>query len=318
MENIAKRLRIEFFGEEEEPVKEHRLPVQKVPSFKEKREKSWWRRQLSGLMSSFDSNEISEPETVMAAVAYAITTLEESESQVKRRFSERKDARFIPTKSKKDEGFTTPTGDVSGRKPEPQSDRKTLENITLQTDPTARKAPIFTEKDRKPTISGNQQQDTKLGKTDSSVPDPSVSLKPAVLMKPERKNTTGRVKPVSVKAGAKADAWEKARMEKIKKRYDMDVSVIKDWEKRKKEKAYDRLHENQQALIGFRELQRQLEAKSNKATGEYNRDMERIEKNAKEVRIYVEAKMLSEETKTKDKANKIRSTGRSRSACRCF
>jgi hypothetical protein len=65
-------------------------------------------------------------------------------------------------------------------------------------------------------------------------------------------------------------------------------------------------------------LQSDSERKRAKALEEYNDDMSRINKVAAASRLTAEDKRRNAETKVREKADKIRSTGKLPSTCPCF
>ncbi|XP_020276792.1 remorin-like isoform X2 [Asparagus officinalis] len=107
------------------------------------------------------------------------------------------------------------------------------------------------------------------------------------------------------KAEEKADAWESKRMIKIKDRYDKMMSVIKEWENEKKEKAKNRLEKKQI----------KSEEKRVRALQKYQDEISRIEKVAGKARELAEERKRSDEAKARAKAEKIRSTGKTPRTC---
>ncbi|KAK9278732.1 hypothetical protein L1049_028308 [Liquidambar formosana] len=105
----------------------------------------------------------------------------------------------------------------------------------------------------------------------------------------------------------KADG-EKAEMEKIRKRYEKMKSAIFAWENEKKTKAKLRM-ERKKSELEHRRV-RNLQHYQMKIAG--------IDQTAGGARAQVEEKRRIEESKVKDKAKKIRSTGKVHNACLCF
>ncbi|XP_042420494.1 remorin 1.4-like [Zingiber officinale] len=103
----------------------------------------------------------------------------------------------------------------------------------------------------------------------------------------------------------KVDAWERAKMEKIRKRYEKLKSSIAEWEDEKKMKAKRRLERKE----GYLELQRA------RAVQELRDEMARIVKIAGGARALAEERRRNDEQKTKGKARKMRSTGSSPRSC---
>ncbi|CAA6667369.1 unnamed protein product [Spirodela intermedia] len=89
-----------------------------------------------------------------------------------------------------------------------------------------------------------------------------------------------------------ADAWERAEMAKIRKRYEKMHSAILEWEKEKKHKKV--------ALQNYRD------------------EVNRVGEIADGARMAADEKKRNDERKVMEKANEIRSTGKVSSTCFCF
>ncbi|EAY78032.1 hypothetical protein OsI_33072 [Oryza sativa Indica Group] len=113
----------------------------------------------------------------------------------------------------------------------------------------------------------------------------------------------------SSEAEAMADTWEKEKMAKIKKQYNMTMDTIVEWEAEKKAKAKRQM-----------ELKEgdNSERKREKALEEYNDEITRINKVAAASRLTAEEKRRSAERKVREKAERIRVTGKLPGACGCF
>uniref|UniRef100_A0A0A9G5B4 Remorin C-terminal domain-containing protein n=1 Tax=Arundo donax TaxID=35708 RepID=A0A0A9G5B4_ARUDO len=114
---------------------------------------------------------------------------------------------------------------------------------------------------------------------------------------------------ISSEAEAMADAWEKEKLAKIKKQYDETMETIAGWETEKKAKA-----RRQKQLKDESESER----KRAKALEDYNEEMSRINKVAAASRLTAEEKRRNAERKVREKADKIRSTGKVPRTCGCF
>ncbi|KAJ1298258.1 hypothetical protein BS78_01G439600 [Paspalum vaginatum] len=97
--------------------------------------------------------------------------------------------------------------------------------------------------------------------------------------------------------GSKADEWEKAKLARVKEEYEKMMDTIAEWENEKKT---------------------QLDRKRTKALDEYNQEMTRVNKVAGGARSMAVERKHNDETKIREKAHKIRSTGKLPTTCACF
>ncbi|TKV97500.1 hypothetical protein SEVIR_9G498600v4 [Setaria viridis] len=97
--------------------------------------------------------------------------------------------------------------------------------------------------------------------------------------------------------GSKADDWEKAKLARVREEYEKMIETIAEWETEKKT---------------------ELDKKRAKALEEYNQEMTRINKIAGGARSMAEERKYNDEKKIKEKAHKIRSTGKVPRTCACF
>ncbi|KAL6842377.1 hypothetical protein ACP4OV_027804 [Aristida adscensionis] len=118
-----------------------------------------------------------------------------------------------------------------------------------------------------------------------------------------------RTTATSTEAEAMAHAWEKEKLAKIKKQYNETMETITEWETEKKAKA-----RRQKELKDESES----ETKRAKALVEYNEEMSRINKVATASRLTADEKRRKAETKVREKADRIRSTGKLPLTCGCF
>ncbi|XP_008775959.3 uro-adherence factor A-like isoform X3 [Phoenix dactylifera] len=112
----------------------------------------------------------------------------------------------------------------------------------------------------------------------------------------------------SNKLETEADAWEKAKRDKIKTRYEKMKSKILDRETEKKIKAKQRLEQKQ----------RGPEPRRAKALEEYQNEISRIDKISAEDRLLVDKRERNDELKIREMAKQMRSTGDIPHACVCF
>lgn len=138
------------------------------------------------------------------------------------------------------------------------------------------------------------------------------------VMKPVQPQSKGPV-PVPVEArkygttrpgpaDSQADAWEKEEMTSINERYEKTWVIIENWEASKKKKARRKLETTEA----------ELDRKRANAVKSYNSEIARIEEIAKGARAQAEKNRKNEEFKAKEKANKIRLTGKLPATCLCF
>lgn len=105
-----------------------------------------------------------------------------------------------------------------------------------------------------------------------------------------------------------ADAWEKAELERIKQRYAKLKETIDSWENQKRKEAKSKLNTQES----------ELEQRRVKAMDKFRDDVDRIDQIARGARQQADAKRRKEELKAKEKADRIRTTGRLPGACSCF
>ncbi|XP_050376515.1 remorin 4.2 [Argentina anserina] len=106
----------------------------------------------------------------------------------------------------------------------------------------------------------------------------------------------------------KADAWEKAEMKKIQNRYEKVKAAILAWENEKK----------MQVKIKMESRKREMEQRRARNMQHYQVKQERIDQIAGGARAQVEAKRRNEESKVREKAKRIRATGKVPVTCFCF
>ncbi|GMP93871.1 hypothetical protein CsSME_00043533 [Camellia sinensis var. sinensis] len=154
-----------------------------------------------------------------------------------------------------------------------------------------KRTPTFVDKDRKP--------ESALPTPDLSSAKQPTSLPTEIKRQPSTKPGIGETK---------ADTWEEAQMAKLKEKYEKLNTTILEWEKKKKDKA--KLQKDR--------TESELERRRAKALRHYRSDMERIDQIAEGARSQAEENKRNEEFKMKEKANKIRSTGKIPATCLCF
>ncbi|KAL3654286.1 hypothetical protein CASFOL_003967 [Castilleja foliolosa] len=107
---------------------------------------------------------------------------------------------------------------------------------------------------------------------------------------------------------SQADAWEKEEMASINERYEKLRATIDNWETKKKRKAKRKIERTEAAI----DKRRAKAMQSNRV------EIRRIEGIAGGARAQAEKNKRKEEFKVKEKANKIRLTGKIPASCLCF
>ncbi|RLN39976.1 uncharacterized protein C2845_PM01G07160 [Panicum miliaceum] len=97
--------------------------------------------------------------------------------------------------------------------------------------------------------------------------------------------------------GTKAEEWEKAKLARVREEYEKMIETIAEWETEKKTES---------------------DKKRAKTLEEYNQEMTRINKVAGGARSMAEERKYNDEKKIREKAYKIRSTGKLPRTCACF
>ncbi|EYU22383.1 hypothetical protein MIMGU_mgv1a025160mg [Erythranthe guttata] len=105
-----------------------------------------------------------------------------------------------------------------------------------------------------------------------------------------------------------ADAWEKEEMASIQERHLRLIAIIDNWEMKKKKKADHKLENTKN----------KLKKRRAKAVQSHREKTKRIEEVAGGARAQAEENRRNEELKAKEKANKIKLTGKIPPTCLCF
>ncbi|CAM8911195.1 unnamed protein product [Rhodiola kirilowii] len=138
-----------------------------------------------------------------------------------------------------------------------------------------------------------------------STKSPSFGTKPTIegpLTRKPSKISSASLRSTFYKndTNAKIDAWERAEIEKIKKRYNKIRSTIKYWEDDKKTRA----------KIKLQKKKIELECKKERNQRHYELKIAQIDVIGRGARSNMEEKMRSDETKVKERAKKMRSNRR--------
>ncbi|XP_011012381.1 PREDICTED: remorin-like isoform X2 [Populus euphratica] len=311
METMLKQFRVRFSGREkpEEPrsARQRRIPSLKTPSFKdEKRTQNWFRRQFSGQTKQDDDSNRTEQAVAAAAAAYAITSLNASSIPEQKKISKGPETSMTQADRKREglAGLISESGRISkqfsgkGSKSQDSEVAAPAPRVKRTFTPTDKPAPSM-KKTPTSTESAEPMTDVLPIKPEITVPKPKLppTSKPAI--PPTR---------AAVEDGTDADAWERAELSKIQKRYEQVNATILSWENKKKEKAQKRL----------RKTESDLERIRLRAFKQFHDDMVDIDQIAGGAKAKAAERQRNEEFKAKEKANTIRKTGKLPRACFCF
>ncbi|XP_059655742.1 remorin 1.4-like [Cornus florida] len=316
MESLIKKQRVRFSGvgqqnkEGTDNIKDLRIPPpQETESLKKERKnnQNWFWRQSSGQMNEDDSSNGGEYPTAVAAAAFAIYSLEESSVPERKEKSEDPATSLTKIKSKTQDsvseqlsGKTSITNvEVPYKVPITAAAKsEKMPEKALSHAPPIKKTPTFADKHLNSTAST---------KPESAVPKPDLPSTKQSASPPTEIRRQTSTKPAGI-GETEADAWETAEMAKIKERYDKSNTKIHNWQDKKKVKA-NREKDKRES---------KLEHRRAKDLQHYHDEMARIDRYAGKASAQAEANRRNEENKVKEKANKIRSTGKVPATCFCF
>ncbi|PIN02459.1 hypothetical protein CDL12_25022 [Handroanthus impetiginosus] len=330
MEYLIKQTRQRFSGtrqdnkDESSSTRDRKIPPQKTQSSSEKsRSQSWIRRQFSRQMSrDYDLNG-SDYATAVAAAAYAIQSLEESKSKDQKEKTYGPDKSLNKMKSKVDDTGVPPErlksalkSSTSSKDPAKKLPASTSKKIPEKVpsmkkkisfadidEDRPEKSPIGKVSERAPSMKGPQTStDKQLNVTDSK--EPKTTMPKADRLPTGPSTSVPKPGPES----SKADTWEKQEMANIKERFEKLRATIDNWETKKKKRAKRKLER----------IEAELDKRRVKALQSYNSKIKRVEGIAGGAREQNEENRRNEEFKAREKANKIRSTGKLPATCLCF
>ncbi|KAK6123116.1 hypothetical protein DH2020_043112 [Rehmannia glutinosa] len=133
-------------------------------------------------------------------------------------------------------------------------------------------------------------------------------LRPTVSLSEEQRQKQTSIWGLRSSIDAKADAWEKAQIAKIRKRYEKMHSQIQAWENEKKMREKHQMERKKD----------ELEQRKSRNLKHYYSKIARIDHIAGGARAQVDEKRKHEESIVKLKARKMRSTGKTPVNCFCF
>ncbi|KAL6958778.1 hypothetical protein U1Q18_041850 [Sarracenia purpurea var. burkii] len=320
MESLISQRRVRFSDagketkEEAGNVRDQRIPPQKTQSFKEERKtQNWLQRRFSKQMSQgYDSSNDDEYQAAVAAAAFAIQLREELSDKDQKKMS---DTSLTKIKSKTEDTRSQlpEAGKISRRFSEEPENEKMPEKAVGRV-PSIKKTPTFAENHLN--SSASRKSESVLPKPDPIKKTPTFAenhlnssarrKSESVLPKPDL--PTGIQRKFSTKSVTEADIWEEAEMNKIKERYEKLNATLHGWEKKKKAKAKRQMDK----------IESELERRKAKSLQAYRSEVERTDQIAREARAQAVENRRNEEFKVKEKANKIRLTGRIPATCFCF
>ncbi|KAK9045454.1 hypothetical protein V6N11_059334 [Hibiscus sabdariffa] len=291
--------------------------------------------------SNHDSNYKPEQVVGVAAAAYVVASIEEPSIRGLKKTSTHLEPSLIKDKSRKGDATS------STSKPGTLSKQSLGQGSKKVSERADSKVPVFNSEERRrvpsfkkpPSFSDQMGSSSRTQPGSSSKPDSLYSQPESAVPKPERAapkpdhhvmkpgtpatrpELPPSIKPMTpvteaerqsaVRAGsdqAKADAWEKAEMAKIKERYVKLDETIVAWEEKKKKKARSKLEKEEKSGS---------EKKSAKALTKFRNEMEYIKQVADGARAEAKARQRNDELKAKEKANIIRTTGELPVTCFC-
>ncbi|KAL4633582.1 hypothetical protein ACB092_04G132200 [Castanea dentata] len=292
MDLLVKQRRVRPSGQSKEKQEEFigtgvRTPLrlsQQTDSFNEDNaEQGLYQRRLSGQVSEDNDSGDTEFAAAVAAVAFAIHSLEEDELEIQK---------------KRREDLETSRNKIKSRKDDSSS--------------AGRATRIFSNTEMKSagTVSLNKSIGQEREAQERAFPTPNPSHTSSMRPTPSADRNQNQMRDSSRRndVEAKADAWEKAEMTKIKKRYENMNSKILAWEDEKKT----------QAKFNMEKKKGELEQRSALNLRHYQEKIARIDQIAGGARQQLEEKRRNQVSKVEEKANKIRSTDKVSVKCFCF
>ncbi|XP_075485411.1 uncharacterized protein LOC142525127 isoform X2 [Primulina tabacum] len=249
----------------------------------------------------------------LAAAAYAVKSLEESRAKDKKVESYAPDKSLNKMKSKVEDPVIRPERAKSSAKitdqdvkvPISTSTGKTKAKTGISVAPSMKKKASFTDIDQKDEITSNKSGSPAVGMPPTFA-DENLNITSTGSEKAEIRAPTPAAKPGP--GDSMADAWENEKMATVRERYEKMMDTIEKWEIKKKTNAKRKL-ERREAEMDKRRM---------KTVKSYRTDITRIQEVAEAARAQAEKNRRNEEINVKEKANKIRLTGKIPATCLCF
>ncbi|XBH57476.1 hypothetical protein VPH35_079078 [Triticum aestivum] len=259
----------------------------------------------------------------IAAAAYAIAAEEEKQKAspvqppTKRGESMRKPtggskiSRWFSAKERAEDADEGPAN-ISVRRPLKPEQRKpggtgSDQKVPLPLPPKMHDSSVGAKKAPGSSRKSPEKKGSKRFEQEQAVQRVPTAVRPATSYQ-SRQNDDGTAGVTTI-AGTqtKADAWEKERLARVREEYEKMMETIAEWETEKKVKAKRQKEQKEVAL----------DRKRAKQLAEYNQEMTRINKIAGGARSMAGERKYEDEKKIREKAKKIRSTGKSPRGC-CF
>ncbi|XP_052188119.1 uncharacterized protein At3g61260 [Diospyros lotus] len=312
--------------EEDGSIVGRKIPAERAQSFKAEKKKTlnWFQGRQFSRQVSQEYNYINgtEHSAAVAAAAFAIHSLQELSMRDENKRPDGLVPSFTKTKSSKSEDTKNrvlESGKASKRFSAEDSKNRAPETgeTSMKSSAPSKVAPVTKAASGK--VAGKAVSPTPSFKqapsftgTASKAPESALPIPPSPRQSATSLPPTDLKSQDSKRSGmdddTRADVWEKTELTKINERYEKLKTTIREWETKKKEKAKRRLERTE----------RQVERKKTKASEHYRSEMKRVEEIARGALAQAEEHKRNEELKVKDKANKIRLTGRIPAACLCF
>ncbi|XP_030513133.1 remorin 1.4 [Rhodamnia argentea] len=336
MEQLLKQTRLKFSGVGREKaegtsnIRDRKIPTQKTQSFKgDKRSQSWLQRQFTRQTSRSDGYSGGEDElaAAVAAATFAVNNLDEGFfTPNSSPMSAGPESTLTKAKSKRHNGSTQlETGEESLKSADRKipitgpaqtvQRRSTFAEKLLESTEDAREGAPPPPKPSPSIKKASSSADKQFKKVNSMKPEisspPMPELEPLPTITPVRPPPPPELKtsqsPAIPGGESKADAWIRQESSRIKERYDSLNATIVSWEIEKKKKARRKLDVTES----------EVERKRSKALQTFRAEMERIGQIAAGARAKAEERQRNEELKAREKANKIRTTGKPPTTCFC-
>ncbi|XP_010319465.1 uncharacterized protein [Solanum lycopersicum] len=281
------------------------IPAQRTQMSKEtKRTVSWLERQFTTKASrDYDSSNSVDYPTAVAVAAFVVKSIEDKSNKDQTKTNIGADKPLSNIKSKANDIIERPEKSTAVKAAK-SSSKVADKNVVIRT-ATLNQEPLNSTRSLKQsaTFEDNRKNSTFKNIDIASAKTP---IRLSMSQKEMTKGTTTTTNHVVV--NSKANIWENEEMKKIKERYEKQHYVILDWETKKKKKSKRHLEQIEAKLDRRRAMTKQS----------FYNDIERIEKIAGGAKAKAEQNQEKEEHKVKERANKIRSTGKMPATCLCF
>ncbi|XP_015072907.1 remorin 1.4-like [Solanum pennellii] len=281
------------------------IPSQRTQMSKEtKRTVSWLERQFTTKASrDYDSSNSVDYPTAVAVAAFVVKSIEDKSNKDQTKINIGADKPLSNIKSKANDTIERPEKSTAVTAAK-SSSKVPDKNVVIRT-ATLNQEPLNSTRSLKQSATF---EDNKKNSTFKNI-DIASAKTPIRLSMSQKEMTKGTTTTTDhVVGNSKANIWENEEMKKIKERYEKQHNVILDWETKKKKKSKRHLEQIEAKLDRRRAMTKQS----------FYNDIGRIEKIAGGAKAKAEQNQEKEEHKVKERANKIRSTGKMPATCLCF